>query len=141
MTDANRPLLTVDDVGDRVRCGFRFDSNEADIAIAGIVDHEWLNLVGLHCEVGSLDHEFVSYRALIGDMITEMARVRRNHGIALTRLGLDCDVWISDRGTELRELAAGIDEAVDVVCAALRFPRPRVLISTGTAILKGGETS
>jgi len=74
-------------------------------------------------------------------MIAEMARVRRNHGIALTGLGLDCDVWISDRGTELRELAAGIDEAVDVVCAALRFPRPRAVISTGTAILRGGETS
>jgi diaminopimelate decarboxylase len=87
MADVNTSILTTANIGDRGRRGLRFDSNETDIALAAIVDHEWLNLVGLHCEVGSQVHDFISYPAAIGQMITEMAQVRRDHGIVLTRLG------------------------------------------------------
>ena len=88
MTDSTRRFLAIAGVGDGVPSGFRFDSNESDTAIAAVLDHEWLNLVGLHCEVGSQDHDFVSYPAAIGHMIAEMTQVRRNHGVVLTRLGL-----------------------------------------------------
>ena len=53
MTDVSTPGLAVAGVADRVPVGFLFDSNESDTAIAAVLDHEWLNLVGLHCEVGS----------------------------------------------------------------------------------------
>ena len=39
--------LAVAGVADRVPVGFLFDSNESDTAIAAVLDHEWLNLVGL----------------------------------------------------------------------------------------------
>jgi diaminopimelate decarboxylase len=137
MTDVNTPLVAIADVGNRAACGFRFDSSEADTAIAAIFDHEWLNLVGLHCEVGSQDHDFVSYPAAIGHMIAEMERVRRNHGVVLTRLGLGgvravpCGDW----AVELPKLAAQIDESLDDACATLRFPRPLVALSTGIGIV------
>jgi diaminopimelate decarboxylase len=66
MADVNAPIITRTDLGDRVRRGFRFDSNEADTAMAAILDHKWLNLVGLHGEVGSQLHDFISYPAAIG---------------------------------------------------------------------------
>ena len=138
MTDINMPVLTMADADDRVPCGFRFDSNESDIAIAAILDHEWLNLVGLHCDVGLQDHDFVSYPAAIGHMIAEMAQVRRTHGVVLGRLGLGgaCAVPTGDWAVELPELARQIDDALDDSCATLRHPRPLVVLSPGLAIVE-----
>jgi diaminopimelate decarboxylase len=137
MTDGNTPVLVSADGGFEPPCGFRFDSNEADTAIAAILDHEWLNLVGLHCEVGSNDHDFVSYPAAIGHMIAEMAQIRRNHGRVFTRLGLGggrampCGDW----AVELPKLAKQIDESLDDACGTLRFPRPLVILSAGLDIV------
>ena len=137
MTDLNTPVLAIAGVGDGVPSGFRFDSNESDTAIAAVLDHEWLNLVGLHCEVGSQDHDFVSYPAAIGHMIAEMTHVRRNHGVVLTRLGLGGGRAIpsGDWAVELPQLAAQIDDSLDDACGTLRFPRPLVVLSTGLGII------
>ena len=137
MTDSNMPILAIAGNDDQPPCGFRFDSHEADTAIAAVLDHEWLNLVGLHCEVGSQDHDFVSYPAAIGHMIAEMAHVRRNHGDVLTRLGLGGGraVPSGDWELELPQLAGQIDESLDDACGTLRFPRPVVVVSTGLGII------
>lgn len=136
MTDVNTPALAVAGAGDRVPCGFRFDSNESDIAIAAVLGHEWLNLVGLHCEVGSQDHDFVSYPAAVGHMIAEMTQILRNHGVVLTRLGLGGGraVPSGDWAIELPQLATQIDESLDDACGTLRFPRPLVVLSAGLEI-------
>ncbi len=137
MTDNNMPDLAMAHAGDRVAAGFRFDSNESDVAIAGIVDHEWLNLVGLHCDVGLQDHDFVSYPAAIGHMIAEMAQIRLTHGVVLARLGLGGGraVPTGDWAVELPELVDQIEDALDDSCATLRFPRPIVALSPGVAIV------
>ena len=137
MTDANSPVLAVADVADRLPVGFRFDSNESDAAIAAVLDHEWLNLVGLHCEVGTQDHDFVSYPAAIGHMIAEMTQVRRNHRVVLTRVGLGGGraVPSGDWLVELPQLVTQIDDSLDDACGTLRFPRPLVVLSTGLEII------
>jgi len=137
MTDGNTPIFALAGGDDHVARGFRFDSNETDIAIAAVLDHEWLNLAGLHCEVGSQDHDFVSYPAAIGQMIAEMAHIRRNHGEVLTRLGLGGGraVPSGDWAVELPQLSAQIDESLDDACGTLRFPRPLVVLSAGLEII------
>jgi hypothetical protein len=60
-----------------------------------------------------------------------MDQIHRRYGTVLTRLGLDCDLWPGDWGNEVKDVAAVIDEVVDDACEAMRFPRPRVLRSTG----------
>jgi len=137
MTDVNTPNLATAGVADRLPAGFRFDSNESDTAIAAVLDHEWLNLVGLHCEVGSQDHDFVSYPAAIGHMIAEMTHIQRNHRVVLTRLGLGggCAAPSGDWTVELPQLAAQIDDSLDDACGTLRFPRPLVVLSTGLEII------
>ena len=124
-------------VGDGVPSGFRFDSNESDTAIAAVLEHEWLNLAGMHCEVGSQDHDFVSDPAAIGHMIAEMTHVRRNRGVVLTRLGVGGGRAIpsGDWAVELPQLAAQIDDSLDDACGTLRFPRPLVVLSTGLGIV------
>jgi diaminopimelate decarboxylase len=133
MTDGNTPALAMANGDYRVPCVFRFDSTEADTAIAAVLDHEWLNLVGLHCEVGAQDYDFVSYPAAIGHMIAEMAQIRRNHNEVLTRLGLGGGraVPSGDWAVELPQLAVQIDESLDDACGSLRYPRPLVVLSAG----------
>ena len=111
MSDSNTPLLATAEGDYQPPSGFRFDSNDADTAVSAVLDHEWLNLVGLHCDVGSEDHDFVSYPAAIGHIIADMAQIRRNHGQALTRLGLGGGRAMpsGDWAVELAKLASQID--------------------------------
>ena len=135
VTDVNAPVLTV--AGTEKR-GFRFDSTELDRAIEAVLAAKRLNLLGLHCDVGSEENDFVSYPAAIGHMITEMSQIRRHHAVVVTRLGLGggravpCGDWT----TELPELASQIDESLDDACATVRYPRPLVVLSPGLAIVE-----
>ena len=137
VTDVNPAAPAVAGEEDSVARNFRFDSVELATAISWISAMVRLNLVGLHCDVGSNDHDFVSYPAAIGDMITEMASIRRHHGVVLNRVGLGGGraVPSGDWSVELPDLAAQIDQSVDDACATLRHPRPLVVLSPGQAIV------
>ena len=103
--------------------GFRFDSLELDHAVGAIVAGNRFNLVGLHCDVGSHAHEFVSYPAAMGQMIMEMDHIRRHHRVVLTRLGLGGGraVPLRDWAVELPDLAMQIEQSLDDACATLRY--------------------
>lgn len=118
--------------------GFRFDSDELDRAVGAVLGDKRLNLVGLHCDVGGQDHDFVSYPAAIGHMITEMTQIRRHHSVVTTRLGLGGGraAPAGDWTVELAELARQIDASLDDACATMRFPRPLVMLSPGLAIVE-----
>lgn len=118
------------------RPGLVFDSHEADLAVAQILTHRRLNLVGLHCDVGSAEDDFVSYPAAVGDMIAQMEHIRRQRGLLLTCLGIvDGKFFATNDAHPLCELIARVDESVDDACATLRFPRPVVVIAAGTEVI------
>jgi diaminopimelate decarboxylase len=123
MTDANAPAYGA--------------AGEADDAVGAILNHRRLDLIGLHCEIGGRDQDFISYPAAIGHMISEMTQIRHDHDIVLTRLALGGGraVPSGDWAVQLPELATEIDESLDDACATLRFPRPMVALSTELAIL------
>jgi diaminopimelate decarboxylase len=129
------PVLTVAVAKKR---GFCFQSSEFDRAVEAVLAARRLNLIGLHCDVGSEDNDFVSYPAAIGHMITEMTQIRRRDGVVLTRLGLGGGraVPSGDWAIELPELATQIEQSLDDACATLRYPRPLVVLSPGLAIVE-----
>ncbi|MDT5333392.1 MAG: diaminopimelate decarboxylase [Mycobacterium sp.] len=135
VTDVNAPVLA--GAGTEKR-GFRFDSIELDRAVEAVLAARRLNLIGLHCDVGSEEHDFVSYPAAIGHMITEMTQIRRRDGVVLTRLGLGGGraVPSGDWAVELPELASQIDESLDDACATMRYPRPLVVLAPGLSIVE-----
>jgi diaminopimelate decarboxylase len=135
VTELDAPVLSV--AGTKKR-GFRFDSIELDRAVEAVLAAKRLNIVGVHCDVGSEDNDFVSYPAAIGHMITEMTQIRRRGGVILTRLGLGGGraVPSGDWAIELPELARQIEQSLDDACATLRFPRPLVVLSPGLAIVE-----
>ena len=126
-------LLRMADAGLPVR----FGSDAADDLVEAVQRHGGLDLVGLYCEAGLCDDDFVSYPAAVGQMIAQMAHIRREHDLVLTRLGLGGGrvTVAADRDLALQRLNAEIDDALDDACAASRFPRPTVTVSTGLAIL------
>jgi len=121
--------------------GFRFDSLELDHAVGTVVTGNRFNLVGLHCDLGMQEHEFFSYPAAVGQMMTEMEQIRRHHRVVLTRLGLGGGraVPLENWAVELPELATQIEESLDDACATLRYPRPLVALSPGLALM--GESA
>ncbi|KDE98845.1 hypothetical protein Y900_007750 [Mycolicibacterium aromaticivorans JS19b1 = JCM 16368] len=85
-------------------------------------------LVGLLCEVGTAG----GCSAAVGDTLAEMARIRRRHNVVLTRLLVGLGDALPDAaGSSVvrRDLAEEIGESVDDACAALRFPRPAVVMA------------
>jgi diaminopimelate decarboxylase len=135
VTDVNAPVLTP---AVAKKHGFCFESSEFDRAVEAVLAARRLNLIGLHCDVGSEDNDFVSYPAAIGHMITEMTQIRRRDGVVLTRLGLGGGraVPSGDWAIELPELATQIEQSLDDACATLRYPRPLVVLSPGLAIVE-----
>ena len=117
--------------------GFPFDSSGLDRGVAAILAGKRFNLIGLHCDVGSQDNDFVSYPAAIGHMIAEMSQIKRHHGVVLTRLGLGGGraVPAGDWAVALPGLASQIERSLEDTCATLRFPRPLVVLSPGLAIV------
>jgi diaminopimelate decarboxylase len=117
--------------------GFRFDSLELDHAVGAVMAGNRFNLVGLHCDVGSQLHEFISYPAAVGQMIMEMEHIRRHHRVVLTRVGLGGGRAVppGDWMLALPELSMQIEQALDDACATLRFPRPLVVLTPGLAMM------
>jgi diaminopimelate decarboxylase len=112
-------------------------AGEADDAVGVILDRGRLDLIGLHCEIGARERDFISYPAAIGHMISAMAHIRDEHDIVLSALALGGGRAVppGDWAVQLPKLASEIDESLDDACATLRFPRPMVAISAGLAIL------
>ncbi|KHO22860.1 hypothetical protein QQ44_21020 [Mycolicibacterium setense] len=101
-------------------------------AVDAVLTGPRVDLVGLYREIDSGKDSFTGFPETVGDLITEMADIRRERDVVLTR------VWVGgggfDIGTgpdDLSELGRAIETTLDDACATLRFPRPVVVVSAG----------
>lgn len=100
-----------------------------------VFDCATVEAVGMYSDVDHAAHHCVSYPSAVGAMLTEMNRIRRDHGVMLTRVALGGRHLSFGAGPgELSEVAAAVDEALDDACAALRFPRPSVVVSASPTV-------
>ncbi|BBX63980.1 diaminopimelate decarboxylase [Mycobacterium saskatchewanense] len=120
------------------RFGFTLADGQASGAIKRILGQQWLDLGGLHCQLGSQLTDAAPYGEAVRQMIALMAEVRERHQVVLTELNLGGGqaVPCSSGEPELnpRALAAAIETALETVCAEHRYPRPRIAIEPGRAI-------
>ncbi|OMC15728.1 diaminopimelate decarboxylase [Mycobacterium sp. SP-6446] len=118
--------------------GFTLHGDRADVAVQRVLAHPALDLVGLHCHIGSQVTDAARYGEAIHRMIAAMADVRTRHGVILTELNIGGGHGIpyvsGDRELNLDELAGVIENELDEACAAERFPRPTVVVEPGRAI-------
>lgn len=118
--------------------GFTLAQDQAADAVKRVLAHPILDLVGLHCHIGSQVTEPALYGEAIHRMIAAMADIRAQHGVILTELNIGgghAIPYISgDREFEIDDLAVVIEDALDEACAAEHFPRPTIVVEPGRAI-------
>jgi diaminopimelate decarboxylase len=118
--------------------GFTLAEGHAADAVNRVLAHPILDLVGLHCHIGSQVTDPALYGEAIRRMIAAMADIRARHGVILTELNIGGGHAIpyipGDRELNLDELAAVIEDALDEACAAEHFPRPTIVVEPGRAI-------
>ncbi|MQY26353.1 diaminopimelate decarboxylase [Nocardia aurantia] len=119
--------------------GFPLGSAQATEAVERILRQPMLHLVGLHCHLGSQIHDADFYGEAVRRMIAEMARIRREHGIRLPQLDLGGGHAVAYRGGDpemsLPVLADIVEDALDAACSLHHFPRPRIAVEPGRAIV------
>lgn len=110
----------------------RMASDHAADTVGRVLAHPILDLVGLHCHIGSQVTDPALYGEAIRRMIAAMADVRARHGVILTELNIGGGHAIpylaGDRELDLDELSRVIEDALDEGCAAEHFPRPAVVV-------------
>ncbi|MGB8388493.1 diaminopimelate decarboxylase [Mycobacterium sp.] len=118
--------------------GFAVAGGQAAGAVKRVLDQPWLDLVGLHCQLGSQLPDASIYGAAIRQMIAVMAEVRDRHQVALTELNLGGGQAVpyrsGDPELDPRALATVIDSALRTACAEYEYPRPKIVIEPGRAI-------
>src|SRR3984885_9355610 len=118
--------------------GFTLAEDQAADAVKRVLAHPILDLVGLHCHIGSQVTDPALYGEAIHRMIAAMADIRAQHGVILTELNIGGGHAIpyvpGDRELSLEALADVIEDALDEACAAEQFPRPQIVVEPGRAI-------
>jgi len=118
--------------------GFSLAADHAANAVMRVLAHPILDLVGLHCHIGSQVTDPGLYGEAIHRMISAMADIRASHGVILTELNIGGGHAIpyipGDRQLDLGELGGVIEDALDEACAAEYFPRPTVVVEPGRGI-------
>ncbi|WP_235652696.1 LysA protein [Mycolicibacterium boenickei] len=103
----------------------------ADVVTA-VLTGPRLDLVGVYREIGSSKDCFTEAPEVVGEVIAEMARIRKAHAVVLTRVWVGGGGFGLDAGPDdLAEPSRAIEMTVDDACATLRFPRPLVVVSAG----------
>jgi diaminopimelate decarboxylase len=118
--------------------GFALAGGQAAGAVKRVLGQPWLDLVGLHCQLGSQLADVGLYGEAIRQMMALMAEVRDRHQVVLTELNLGGGHAVpygpGDPELDPRALAAAIDAALQSSCADYGYPRPRIAIEPGRAI-------
>ncbi|WP_369149553.1 diaminopimelate decarboxylase [Streptomyces sp. R44] len=119
--------------------GLSITDGSAQHAVARVLDQPRLELVGLHCHIGSQITTVKPYVAAVRRMVGLMARVREQHGVALPQLNIGGGHGIAYRPGEesldVHQLAARVRAELRDGCAKVKLPVPRLTIEPGRAVV------
>jgi diaminopimelate decarboxylase len=99
---------------------------------ASVMSMGRLDVVGLRCRIGRSDAEAAD---AVRRMIDQMARLRRKHGVILTRVCLSGYGRNDDGPEQLRRGVHHLQLAAEEACAEFRYPRPALVLSLHAAAL------
>jgi diaminopimelate decarboxylase len=118
--------------------GFSLASGAAAEAARRIVGLPALELVGLHCHIGSHIFDTRGFSLAAHRMVGLLADVRDEHGIELPELDLGGGTGIAytsaDDPMPVKEFADGLRAIVERECAAASLALPRLAVEPGRAI-------
>ncbi|WP_336206385.1 diaminopimelate decarboxylase [Nonomuraea sp. LPB2021202275-12-8] len=125
--------------GEGQKFGLSIASGDAAAAVARVLRQPELELVGLHCHLGSQIRAGEPYEQAARIMIEQLARIRDTYGIVLPELDLGGGQGIayleSEHGLAPDEYARTVVKALEERCAALDLPVPRLTVEPGRSIV------
>jgi diaminopimelate decarboxylase len=124
---------------DDAKFGFTLSLGLADRALLAARDLDHVEVVGIHAHIGSQIFGTDPFIANAEVCLDTMARWRDEHGITLTELNLGGGMGIrythEDHPVEVARYGKAVLEAVTDACERLDYPRPRLLVEPGRAIV------
>ena len=118
--------------------GFSLASGAAAEVVRRALTLPSLELVGLHCHIGSHIFDVHGFKLAAHRMVGLMAAVRDEHGVVLPELDLGGGQGIAytaaDDPMDVHDYAAGLRLVVDKECAEVGLPVPRLAVEPGRAI-------
>ena len=119
--------------------GFSLASGAAAEAVRRIVTLPTLELVGLHCHIGSHIFDTHGFKLAAHRMVGLLAEVRDEHGLELPELDLGGGHGIAytaaDDPMSTADHAAGLRAIVEKECADAGLAVPRVVVEPGRAVV------
>jgi diaminopimelate decarboxylase len=119
--------------------GFSLASGAAAEAVRRIVTLDGLELVGLHCHIGSHIFDTHGFSLAAHRMVELLAAIRDEHGIELPELDLGGGHGIAytaaDDPMAPKDHADGLRAIVERECAAVGLAVPQVVVEPGRAIV------
>ncbi|MFE2425885.1 diaminopimelate decarboxylase [Streptomyces sp. NPDC059373] len=123
---------------DGQKFGLSITDGSAQHAIDRILGQPGLELVGLHCHIGSQIATVKPYVVAVRRLIGLMARIRDQHGVTFAQLDLGGGHAVAYRPGEealdANALAARVRTELADGCARARLPVPRLTIEPGRAV-------
>ncbi|MFG3527215.1 diaminopimelate decarboxylase [Streptomyces sp. NPDC047917] len=119
--------------------GLSITDGSARHAVARILDQPRLELVGLHCHIGSQITTAKPYLTALRRVVGLLAQIRQQHGIALPELDLGGGHAVAYRPGEaaldIPSLGARIHRELAANCAVAGIPVPRLTVEPGRALV------
>ncbi|WP_299529884.1 diaminopimelate decarboxylase [uncultured Streptomyces sp.] len=124
---------------DDQKFGLSLTDGSAQHAIDRVLDQPGLELVGLHCHIGSQITSVKPYVSAVRRMVGLLARVHEKHGVTLRGLDIGGGHGIAyrpgDDVLDVPALAARIRAELAEGCARAGLPVPRLTVEPGRAIV------
>lgn len=119
--------------------GFTMLEDFAFRCVADALAAPGVELVGLHCHIGSQIFALHSFGEAVEVMVDLMARIRDAYGATLGELdmggGLGIAYTADDRPSTIEDFARVTVDAVKDSCARRDFPLPRLLVEPGRSLV------
>ncbi|GAU66812.1 putative diaminopimelate decarboxylase [Streptomyces sp. NBRC 110611] len=123
---------------DHQKSGLSLADGSAQHAITRVLGQPRLELVGLHCHLGSQITTAKPYLSAVRRLIGLLARIHDQHGVVLTELNLGGGHGIAHRPGEpaldIATLGVKIRAELAGGCATAGLPVPRLAVEPGRAI-------
>jgi diaminopimelate decarboxylase len=118
---------------------FGFPLYDADRAVSMAMSLESLNLVGLHCHIGSLINETQPYIETVDIMLDFASQMERKYGFELEELdlggGFPVRYTVNSPNVKIADYAEAIVSRMFNRCSALGLPLPSLTIEPGRAMV------
>ncbi|OON71374.1 diaminopimelate decarboxylase [Streptomyces tsukubensis] len=124
---------------DDQKFGLSLTDGTAQHAVARILEQPKLELVGLHCHIGSQISTVKPYLSALRRTVGLLARIRDQYGVALPQLDLGGGHAVAyrpgERSLDIEALGSRVRAELTEACAAARLPVPRLTIEPGRGII------